>query len=622
MSGLQYPMLPSPPSTHRSSRSSRRKLNVSEESSSSTGSVMIDTTSKYRIGIPSPLRALPLESEYPHTGSPAYHDFLRVSDDITIALLEKGVRGFTVSFVQRFEPGDTPTEQDWTVLICTTRQERWVAALEAIHELLLNHGINGFGIEILDSRATQYFYHPVVTDEFRNAWSILQVQIIGALGLGPEWQTLSIFNRGHIEEESTPTVTVGLTKAADLRWQAAKYELLQALLEAHPEIEVAYVRSNLLGFTTSPTSPAVCLDVEAFTKPVQMGSSIGIESSGTLGGYVTVRYQGQTEVMGLTNHHVIATDDMTIGELIHVAGGLRYPYSDIVAEEKANGYSPDLNRPRPRICAPSNPDTEMSIKAFEGVAEQARSMLDGEPADPCEPDKPPRMGLRAKLEALGDEATDEHRQKVQKFSILEANNLANIATIKQADRDFGRVFASSGLQRRHGPKKIGHETSGKTYEYGGALDWALLRLKSSRVGDNTVPTDDISKNWGFIPPPTAIIDASRFEPRIGQAVFKKGRNGFEVGHIKEFGTQINFNDGNGCFSAWTVLGGKTDGTKRPFMYPGDSGCWCLDQGGDLIGLGFAGQLETDAGYFIPISHVYDDIRQKFGAEIVSPVLQG
>ena len=51
-----------------------------------------------------------------------------------------------------------------------------------------------------------------------------------------------------------------------------------------------------------------------------MGSSIGSDKkSGTLGGYVTVLYQGKTHVMGLTSHNVIATHEMMDRNFPHLS---------------------------------------------------------------------------------------------------------------------------------------------------------------------------------------------------------------------------------------------------------------------------------------------------------------
>ena len=42
--------------------------------------------------------------------------------------------------------------------------------------------------------------------------------MIDVLGLSDKRVTLGVFNRGHTEEGSLPTVTIGVTRAADAKW--------------------------------------------------------------------------------------------------------------------------------------------------------------------------------------------------------------------------------------------------------------------------------------------------------------------------------------------------------------------------------------------------------------------
>lgn len=310
-------MLPTPPS-------SQSELNNSQEPPQSTGAIMTGPSSNYRIGLPKPLRPLPLKTEGPSSKSSACKVYLTIQNDLHVELRRANVSGYDLSLVKRYEPGDTPTDEDHTILIHTTKQDGWDVALEAIHGLLQQTNVPNLRVEIMDNRAIQHFWLPKVDDAFRAEWPRVEAQVLGVLGRGCEWETLSVFNQGYTETDSSPTVTIGVTKAADATWRAMMYQRVRELLQSFPTFEapeVAFVRSSLPAAEFN--SSGMPLLPDTFTRRVPMGSSIGVnDKSGTLGGYVTVRYQGQDYVMGLTNHHVISTEDMTDGKIAGVFVGL------------------------------------------------------------------------------------------------------------------------------------------------------------------------------------------------------------------------------------------------------------------------------------------------------------
>lgn len=176
---------------------------------------------------------------------------------------------------------------------------------------------------------------------------------------------------------------------------------------------------------------------------------------------------------------------------------------------------------------------------------------------------------------------------------------------------------------------------GNIYEFGNAIDWALILVKPSRLTSNTLDTDN-SQEYGFsdlIPSKNLTIQmAFAALPRTGDRVFKKGRHGFTRGRVNAIKTTIKVADeiqqsldGGSpipakCYRAWVVVGDEYLITQKTFMYGGDSGSWILDSMGQVVGLGFAGDGDYNMGYYIPISYIYDDIKQRTGAIVTSPEL--
>ena len=120
--------------------------------------------------------------------------------------------------------------------------------------------------------------------------------MIGLLDVGGEWETLglntrewetsdvydSTFGGPREKDKRMPTVTIGVTRAAGVEWQASMYGQLKELLDAYPDVEVAFVRSSMGADRQNPAGKALLM--KHFTGPVNMGAGIGIgERSATIG---------------------------------------------------------------------------------------------------------------------------------------------------------------------------------------------------------------------------------------------------------------------------------------------------------------------------------------------------
>ncbi len=210
-----------------------------------------DTMSEYRFGTPAPLRPLPLDTEAPDPKSPNCQAYLEIKVQINRALYYAGISDYALSLYKRVVPDDEATEKDHTILIQTTKQEGWTEAMINIHRLIAENELN-LGLEIIDDRAE--YFEPDMDDALSMAWPHLKKRVIHALGSGQEWCTLNLLNQGLTKEESRPTVTIGVTKAADAQWQKNVSKQIRDILQPYPNSQMAFIRSSLLA-TQSDSMP-------------------------------------------------------------------------------------------------------------------------------------------------------------------------------------------------------------------------------------------------------------------------------------------------------------------------------------------------------------------------------
>ena len=310
MSKRNVHLLPTPPVIHREGYQSHRQFRPDE----ATAIRDIDQTDPFRFGFPNPLPALPLETHAVRMLSPICKQFDTIEYDVNAILRQREILRPHATFVQRSEPDEEPTENDYTILISATKDdtmasnEAWFHAVNDIAGLLLDRELQ-FCIELMDPRAVRKNFLSEVGPELTEAWSHSRINVLGTLGNGPEWRTMSLINRGSTQESSVPTVSIGVTKAASHEWQKAKFEAVCAILSPW-EVDVALFRSS---FWFVNKKPHFELD-QIRLNHIHPGNSIG--SSGqadTLGGHVTILYQGHKYVMGLTSSHAIEADEMTYG---------------------------------------------------------------------------------------------------------------------------------------------------------------------------------------------------------------------------------------------------------------------------------------------------------------------
>ena len=296
--------------------------------------------------------------------------------------------------------------------------------------------------------------------------------------------------------------------------------------------------------------------------------------------------------------------------------------TDIQADERALGLSPDLSRTRPEVRAPSDLEMEAAVREWECQIRALREELFGAENSEDIDGSTIEQGLIRKLEESTESAKPILTILVRDaFNRLERVQ-GQIDAAKAFPRDFGTVFASSGTSRYHGEEQIVWDNvNKKNIKTGNAIDWALINVKASRIGNNATPNHPMWERYMYLPfdGTKQIVNAATEEPVCGDYIFKKGPRGHTVGRVNAFKACINRSHGDRDSRFYRVIEVIGPG-GIDFPGPGDSGCWGLDKCAFLTAMGIGGEKEANAGFMVPIAWIYADIEKRTGARIPSPVL--
>ncbi|KAI9889122.1 MAG: hypothetical protein M1814_005784 [Vezdaea aestivalis] len=593
---------PTPPTSHAapSEKSNRRKMNVSETSTSSSGSVEIATTERFRVGAPSPLRMLPLIESSANPESKASQAFIKVEAQIRGSLWRRGISDYYMNLCQLSEPEDEAVDSDHTILIRMEHHTEWVAMTNDILEITEQAGVRSlFHVELRDPRATLEFFVPDTSQSLEAVWSVIRLQILAVLKSNPGWRTLDLLNTGLNQETSRPTVVVGLVRPVNTTFQRMLHTSISQILSSYEGIDLTFVRASKV--PTSFNGPSLFVSAYHFGGKIYMGSSMGVEGgtwSGTLGGFLIVSYNGQEYVMGLTNHHVIENKNMTSG-----------------IDEHSYGLRPSVSR-QPTVVVPSIPDKEKTLRVLQSQLQGYKEQISHSPGG--------RPSLQAQVEMLGSNAP---QAKIDHLALLRASvhqTSIEIEKVTNASLIGGTIFASSGNQRYYGNSWVANTSNGPI-RTGWATDWALVIIDTKRLGGNLLHVEERWRNEGFLKVAVDTksplsqdsghreITTESVEFGLGQIIFKKSRDSNTAGVVSHLTTDIFL---NGMYFSAHVVAAHGANRGHPFLRPGDSGSWCVTQLGSFHSLAFGGNLDAKTGSVIRREDVYKDIEEQTGAKIV------
>ncbi|KAJ4324065.1 hypothetical protein N0V84_004031 [Fusarium piperis] len=331
------------------------------------------------------------------------------------------------------------------------------------------------------------------------------------------------------------------------------------------------------------------------------GGSIANPSAGTLGCYIEIRATGSTtwQKFGLTNYHImrpcldgfvvqetkadctsdpVATPEQIKADLVALAEDTPRVNSELWKADHRVFHRLKYNRPM-TLESPARVKHNYTIWYLNTLIQKSRERGGG-------------------LEAIRAEKLE--REKASKIFFFDTKS-----------NGYGSVRMASGFARR-------------TPERNHRLDWAVIEVNPSRIGENRLPTEEDwnSTNVGTEIPGSSTFGALLRHPSsslkamsLEDSVWKVGAtSGPTHGVYNEYKVYCKMKDdrhvtGPPRYSEQFVITGND--TSR-FCGPGDSGAVVFNAQGEAIGLLFSGQRpdQSTAGYGLvtPIEDVFESIK--------------
>jgi hypothetical protein len=285
----------------------------------------IDTELYYRQGWPT-LSVLPLDTVF--GANKYFKDYHEVHlPEINLILESQRIESSFIDTCHRVHPGCEPDELTATLLVVSKAGVgSWFHAIKDIRKYLAKQALD-VNIEFIDSRA--YPSLPTFTIlpselETITFWSGIREKVITILKSSEQpWSVVDVFHRGldKTRQGCPPTVMISSPNPSDAAWKRDIIPTIRRICMPCLHVELLYG-----GFVT-------CLDIrdseragreltmEAFKDLLSMGDSCGPqdgESSGTLGGAVTLHREGQhLGTFALTNSHVVRSQPYNDGKISH-----------------------------------------------------------------------------------------------------------------------------------------------------------------------------------------------------------------------------------------------------------------------------------------------------------------
>lgn len=320
-----------------SSSSGRRQANTSEESqessttftSSSSVESVIDSTTRGRLGFPSPLPPhRPLRDEQPDTSLPE-NTQSEVLSKVDQLMKNRSLTWRTMVFLSRQASAqailkcptvwiDAPLPEDdsWYILLRDIRDylSRTIPQMIAVELIDMSFFAPPLHIPVEQS-------HPIVP-----VWDRLVDDIITYLS-NPLWSIISGVRRGH--EDSVKPVTIVIASARPSELEQYGPIILQRTREyGLTDIKVVFLEVEDLfsnGNDTRDPEKIPPSDSYVTSKALCMGASVGIKdnitSNGTIGGHIILTHGSEKYNLGVTNRHVVSIErEHSMSSILSYAG--------------------------------------------------------------------------------------------------------------------------------------------------------------------------------------------------------------------------------------------------------------------------------------------------------------
>ncbi|KAL5113230.1 hypothetical protein ACEQ8H_008897 [Pleosporales sp. CAS-2024a] len=457
-------------------------------------------------------------------------------------------------------------------------------------------------IEVIDWRAMYglpSFHIPHKETAIREAWDQVSKIVETEIYIFDEkWLSMELLNRGLTEEKSSPTVVIATPSVRNDAWiQTIVPAIRKKLSDLALTIDVELLCATTLLLVESAKSAPSIESYETSTMACSIGFANDEKHAATVGGFVTLS-DGKT--YGLTNHHVVRDDVV-----------------DEVIETTTEKY-----------LMPGQIEKSTDPRRFNSPADCDHAYF---------------------MESMRDAITSWEEQK----NWGNRNAAAHITRFQndmekasQCSRDFGSLFASSGLRLMTRPEMLPRSDSAQpkakaaSSDVNFLLDWALLQIAPSRSVGNELPERAITRDRkstklieGIVCRRWTPLDSGKTNIKTEKVeVIKYGRTtGCTFGSIKSSLTKINPETD----SVWEELGrvyklnrltvGACYSIVKPrdyvFVSPGDSGSIIMHADtGAWLGLLF-GQSATGNGLMLPMDLIIDDIEHVTGLTVTEPQLE-
>lgn len=537
---------------------------------------------------------------------------------------------FTAHFVNVTKPGypdGNVKRLTLAVKIYKGREEptTWTKARSTLKNFLIKAGYPSIDVEIVDeSRAFSPSVFPQSSKvPSTKAYESVRDNITGLLVkyLGWNWTCMSLFSVGSSTEDSVPSIVVFVKPYTSSDWQSL-YRMIKQTVA--PKIPPG--KDLGLEFLPGKYSNPAGKDLDGShllrqkTSALSMGSSIGIQgddSSGTLGGFATLKVGSRTHHGFITCHHVVQPvhDKQMAAHL----------------SRKGFEYSLDL-RGRPMIQWPSPEDLAATRKGMlrsidlcservkDAREKQETRLMRGQ-------DKLPRLEevYQRDLKVMNDfqhrlKTIDETLPVDLGYPLVSSGNLV---TPNHAILDWAFVEALPSLQNFVGPKFPVNELPYRDDPQITAKPYLGSQAYTApTIGDPPMVAFEFGK---------IVKDGWYFKKGRTSSITSGICNGTEceinrTGEMRYTETGDLYKLGKNTTRELIILSYQkiVDGVRQgefqdTFSLPGDSGSFVIDQFGAVCGIlygehsglcGPAGREDREAGLVTSMDDVLASIAKK------------